>query len=123
MLAKEQARSQELEQQLAARADDQKLLAQEQARSRELEQQLAGRWDATLRRRTLTATLSNIVMPTAPDAPGSLEAARFLEQGRLLLHQGNIITAASVFQRAAESGSGNSTPRLLPAAFTRQSID
>jgi hypothetical protein len=123
LLAKEQARSQELEQQLAARADDQKLLAREQARSRELEQQLARRWDATLRRRTLTATLSNIVMPTAPDAPGSLKAARFLEQGRLLLHQGDIITARSVFQRAAESGSGNSTPRLLPAAFTRQSID
>src|SRR5688500_14802816 len=45
LLAQEWARRQELEQQLAARADDEKLLAQERARCQELEQQLAARAD------------------------------------------------------------------------------
>jgi hypothetical protein len=45
LLARERARSQALEQQLAARADEQKLLAQERARSQALEQQLAARAD------------------------------------------------------------------------------
>ena len=45
MLAQERARTQELEQQLAARADEQRLLAQERARTQELEQQLAARAD------------------------------------------------------------------------------
>ena len=44
-LARERTRGQELEQQLAARVDDQKALAQERARSQALEQQLAARRD------------------------------------------------------------------------------
>ena len=44
-LAQERARNQELEQQLAARQDEQKLLAQERARNQALEQQLAARQD------------------------------------------------------------------------------
>jgi hypothetical protein len=45
LLAQERPRSQELEQQLATRQDEQTLLAQERARSQELEQQLATRQD------------------------------------------------------------------------------
>ena len=45
MLAQERARTQALEQQLAARGDEQKLLAQERARTQALEQQLAARGD------------------------------------------------------------------------------
>ena len=45
MLAQERARNQELEQQLAAREDEQKLLAQERARNQELEQKLAAHQD------------------------------------------------------------------------------
>jgi TPR repeat protein len=37
-------------------------------------------------------------------APGNLEAARSVEQARLLLDQGNIIAARGVLERAAESG-------------------
>jgi hypothetical protein len=44
-LAQERARNQELEQQLAAGADERKLLVQERARNQELEQQLAARAD------------------------------------------------------------------------------
>jgi len=109
LLVQERVRIQELEQQLAAHAaDDQKLLAQERVRRQELEQQLAGRWDATLDRgRSLTVTLSNrpTSVPTTPDAHGSLEAARLMEEGRRLLDQGNVGTARNVLQRAADSGS------------------
>ena len=45
LLAQERARSQALEQQLAAREDEQKLLAQERTRSQALEQQLAAHED------------------------------------------------------------------------------
>jgi len=91
LLNQERARTQELEQQLAARADEQKLLAQERARTRELEQQLSMRQ-------------TDQKLP-APEASGSLEAARLVEQGRLLLDQGNITAARSMLKRAAESGS------------------
>jgi len=91
LLAEERARTQKLEQQLAARADEQKLLAQERARTRELEQQLSMRQ-------------TDQKLP-APEASGSLEAARLVEQGRLLLDQGNITAARSMLKRAAESGS------------------
>ncbi|SEO79141.1 DnaJ domain-containing protein, partial [Rhodospirillales bacterium URHD0017] len=46
LLAQERAHSQELEKQLAARNDIDKLLAQERARSQELEKQLAARGDS-----------------------------------------------------------------------------
>ena len=43
--------------------------------------------------------------PTAPEAPGNLEAARLMAEARLLLDQGNISAARSVLERAAKSGS------------------
>jgi hypothetical protein len=72
LLAQERARNQALEQQLAARQDEQKLLAQERGRTQELEQQLAARGDATPDRgRTATASPSDrpASMPPAPDEP------------------------------------------------------
>jgi hypothetical protein len=91
LVALERARIQELEQQLLARADEQKLFAEERARTRELEQQLSmGQADQKL---------------PAPEASGSLEAARLVEQGRLLLNQGKITAARSMLKDAAESGS------------------
>ena len=135
LLARERARSQALEQQLAAREDEQKLLAQERARTRALELQLAVRRDATPDRgRTATSDRPALMLPapdkpsrlpashtpvmpanhksrtlttrpTAPEAPGNLEAAHLMAQARLLLDQGNIIAARSVLERAAESGS------------------
>jgi hypothetical protein len=108
LLVQERARTQALEQQLAARGDDRELLAQERARNPELEQHLAVRVDATPDRgRSTTASPSDrpASMPTAPDTPGDLEAARLMAQARLLLAQGKIIAARSVLERAAESGS------------------
>jgi TPR repeat protein len=66
------------------------LFAEERARTRELEQQLSMRQ-------------TDQKLP-APEASGSLEAARLVEQGRLLLDQGNITAARSMLKRAAESG-------------------
>ena len=43
--------------------------------------------------------------PTAPEAPGNLEAAPLMAQARLLLDQGNIIAARRVLECAAERGS------------------
>jgi hypothetical protein len=100
------------------------LLAQERARRQELEQQLAERWDATLDRgRSLTVTLSNrpALVPTALDAPGSLEAARLMEEARLLLDQGDVGTARSVLQRAAESGSARAL-FLLAETYDREML-
>ena len=142
LLAQERARNQELEQQLAAREDEQKALTRERARNQALERQLAARRDATPDRgRTATAspsdrptlilpapapdkpvtaplpasakpvTLANhkswtlTARPTAPEAPGNLEAAPLMAQARLLLDQGNIIAARRVLESAAERGS------------------
>lgn len=89
-LAQERARTQELEQQLVARGDQQKPLVPEGAPARELEQQLSIR------------QIDQKLLALA--APGNLEAARSVEQARLLLDQGNIIAARGVLERAAESG-------------------
>jgi hypothetical protein len=108
LLAQERTRIQALEQQLAARGDEQKLLAQERTRNQELELQLAVRGDTTPDRdRSTTESPSDrpALMPTAPEAPENLEAARLIAQARLLLDQSNIIAARSVLERAAESGS------------------
>jgi TPR repeat protein len=115
--------------------------AQERARTQELEQQLAAREDTTLDRdRAATASPSDrpasmppaptpdkpvtdplpasdkpvmpanhksrtrTARPTTPEAPGNLEAARLMAQARLLLDQGDIIAARSVLERGAESG-------------------
>jgi len=114
-LAHERSRNQELEHQLAARADEQNLLAQERARAQALEQQLAARADEQkllaqerAHNQALEQRLSirqNDQKLLAPEAPGGLEAARLMEQARLLLDQGNITAARSVLERAAESGS------------------
>ena len=69
LLAQERIRSQGLEQQLAARRDDEELLAQERARSQGLEQQLAARRNdeellAQERTRSATASLSDTSGPT-----------------------------------------------------------
>jgi hypothetical protein len=115
LLAQARARTQELEQQLSIQQNDQKLLAQEQARTQELEQQLMARGDeqklpaqARTRTQELEQQLSirhNDLKLLAPEAPGNPEQARLVEQAHLLLDQGNIITARSVLERAAGSGS------------------
>jgi hypothetical protein len=69
LLAQERARSQALEQQLAARRDDEELLAQERTRSQALEQQLAARRNdeellAQERTRSATGSLSDTSGPT-----------------------------------------------------------
>ena len=69
LLAQERARSQGLEQQLAARRNDEELLAQERARSQGLEQQLAARRNdeellAQERTRSATGSLSDTSGPT-----------------------------------------------------------
>ena len=58
-------------------------------------------------------------MPTAPEAPDNLEAARLVEEARLLLCQGNIIAARSVLERAAERGSSLAL-FLLAQTYDRQ---
>ena len=70
LLAQERARIQALEQQLAAREDEQKLLAQERARNQALEQQLAVRRDPTPDRGR-TPTASPLDRPASmPPGPG-----------------------------------------------------
>jgi hypothetical protein len=69
LLAQERTRSQGLEQQLAARRNDEELLAQERARSQGLEQQLAARRNdeellAQERTRSSTGSLSDTSGPT-----------------------------------------------------------
>jgi hypothetical protein len=69
LLAQERARSQGLEQQLAARRNDEELLAQERTRSQGLEQQLAARRNdeellAQERTRSATGSLSDTSGPT-----------------------------------------------------------
>src|SRR5258708_22340391 len=90
-MVQELVRIQEHEQKLPSGADEQKLLDQERVRTQALEQQLS--------------TRQNDQKLLAPEAPGGLEAARLMEQARLLLDQGNITAARSVLRRAAESGS------------------
>ena len=66
-LARERVRSQDLEQQLAARGDSDKLLARERARSQELEMQLATRQHATAGHgHNVIASLSDTSHPTLP---------------------------------------------------------
>jgi hypothetical protein len=89
-LAQERARTRKLKRQLMARGHEQKLPAQRCVRIQELEQQLSIR---QIDQKLLT-----------PEMPSNLEAARLMEQARLLLDQGNIIAARSVLERAVESG-------------------
>ncbi|MEA2916986.1 MAG: hypothetical protein QOJ15_9067 [Bradyrhizobium sp.] len=57
--------------------------------------------------------------PTAPDAPGNLDAARLMARASVLLGQGNIGPARTVLERAAETGSA---PALFALAETYDPI-
>jgi hypothetical protein len=141
-----------LQQAEASAAAYQELLAQERARSQGLQQQLAAQRDTTPGRgRNATASLSDTPGPTpapatdkpatapltasikpviaaaaaddkpatiaarptaleaarltAPEAPGNPEALRLMARASLLLSQGNIGAARTVLDRAAETGS------------------
>jgi TPR repeat protein len=89
-LAQERTRTRKLKRQVMARGHEQKRLAQRHVRTPVLEQQLSIR---QIDQKLLT-----------PEVPGNLEAARLMEQARLLLDEGNIIAARSVLERAVESG-------------------
>src|SRR5262252_9397773 len=108
LLAQERARAQALERQLAARGDEQELLAQERARNQALELQLPVREDTRPDRERKTAASRShgpASMATTSEGSDNLEAAHLMTQARLLLDQGNIISARSLLERAAESGS------------------
>ena len=118
----------------------QESLAQERARSQALEQQLAALRDATpgRGRNTTTSTFGPTparandkpattppatsdkpaimaARPTAPDAPGNPEVARLMARASVLLSQGNVGAARIVLDRAAETGSA---PALFALAET-----
>jgi hypothetical protein len=57
--------------------------------------------------------------PTAPEAPGNLDAARLMARASVLLGQGNIGPARTVLERAAETGSA---PALFALAETYDPI-
>jgi TPR repeat protein len=75
------------------------LLTQARARTQELEQQLSIRQHD-----------QNLL---APEAPCNLETARLVEQGRVLLDQGDIVAARTVLERAG--GHGNTLALFLLA--------
>ena len=124
----------------ASAATYQESLVQERARSQALEQQLAALRDATSGRgRNATTSTSGptparatdkpattppatsdkpatmAARPTAPDAPGNPEVARLMARASVLLSQGNVGAARIVLDRAAETGSA---PALFALAET-----
>jgi hypothetical protein len=134
LLAQERTRSQGLEQQLAARRDDEELLAQERTRSATASlSDTSGPTPApttdtppTTRLPTRNKPVMAVASaddkpatiasrPTAPEAPGNPDAPRLMARASLLLSQGDVGAARIVLDRAAETGSA---PALFALAET-----